>query len=190
MLLEVDFSVNETSTFTVVGSRTFRCFKKMETQDDNQKKTHQIKTHAQSIVNQPSDVSQLYSCHAWLTCENFLIVATQLGEVIVCDDNAEFHSTVKDAPIHVMKQQIAIECIAVYSRGFALGGENGHIFLYKYTNDNHSPFEFQAKYLIKSVGDLKENNRVTGICISPTQEDKLICALSTNTIHSIKLVKE
>jgi hypothetical protein len=165
---EIEFSHNDPNLFTVVGPRLFRCFRKLETIDENNKKTHHLKMSSQAILNVPADISQVYSCHAWLSCENYLIIATAIGELIVCDENADYLTQIKNSPARLFKAAFAIECIGIFNRGFVVGGQNATVYVYRYTNDDTDPFECVWSHSIKLSEDVKDNDtRVIGVCVAP-----------------------
>lgn len=49
-----------------------------------------MKTVCQQLNGCPSELTQNYTCHAWLTCENQMVMGTTSGELILCNENGEF----------------------------------------------------------------------------------------------------
>lgn len=77
-----------------------------------------------------------------------MAVCTENGDIIICDENAEFLNLLADSPNKKLNQPWKPECITSYSKGFIVGGENCTIFVYKSTNDNQNPFELVQKFCI------------------------------------------
>jgi hypothetical protein len=59
-----------------------------------------------------------------------LIVCTEVGEIIVCDDDGSYMAFVPDSPMNDFK----IEAIVSFSRGFIVAG-NGLIYAYEKSED-------------------------------------------------------
>ncbi|EGR29835.1 WD repeat protein [Ichthyophthirius multifiliis] len=191
---EVSISKKDCSLFTCIGKKVFKCFKKIDTVSDenNKKNKSTLKVQCQQLNGAPTELSQDYTCHTWLQKENsiFLVVCTANGEIILCDENAEFLQVLKDSPVNSQKQAFRIECISSFGKGFIIGAKDATIFVYKGTGCDINPFEEVQKITTFSqLGDLKEHY-ITGLSVSPISEEKLVCSLSTNSIYQIKLKKD
>lgn len=185
---EIAFNNNDASFVSCIGNKVFKCYKKIDTVDENNKKVHTMKPVCSSITNCPAELNTHYKCHTWLTCENFMALCTESGEIIICNENVEFMSCLPDSPIYLLKQTWKPECITTYTKGFIVGGENCMIFVYKQTNDNLNPFEVVNRITVTKRLEFKD--AVKGISITPHSEDKLVCSLSSQQIFQLKLKKE
>ncbi|EAS05472.2 WD40 domain protein (macronuclear) [Tetrahymena thermophila SB210] len=201
---EISINKNDTSFFSCIGRKVFKCFKKIDSveegdrqADDKQKGEKQkgekykatLKNHCTQLNGAPQELSQDYTCHTWLTCDNNLIVCTANGEIIVCNENAEFIEVLKQSPVFINKQSWRIECINTYSKGFIVGAKDSSIYVYRATNDDKNRYEEVNRVLFKQYSDLKDLY-VTGLSITPHSEDKIACSLSNNQIYSIKLKRD
>lgn len=62
--------------------------------------------------------------------KGFLIIGTEVGEILVCNDDGSFDTLVPDSPMNDFK----IEAIVSFSRGFIVAG-NGLIYAYEESDD-------------------------------------------------------
>lgn len=52
------------------------------------------------------------------------MVCTDKGEIIIGGKDGEFANYLKQSPCNLLKTSFHIECIAIYSKGFVVAGEN------------------------------------------------------------------
>lgn len=64
------------------------------------------------------------------------MVATENGELMVCETSGEYMAYIADSP-HGLK----VICIVPYSRGFLLGTEDGKIYTYERIEDPSNPYK-------------------------------------------------
>lgn len=145
ILAKVDFSVVdpnvlEPQTFqislhpvmglacVVTGTNTFQ-FMKVE---ENFRSFNVLKNE---LETGRSDISTAYTCHAWAKDTTQLVVATAVGDILVCSMNGEFIIQVPDSPSLRMQSGIRIETMVPYLRGLILAGDKGMIFPFEATSN-------------------------------------------------------
>lgn len=70
-----------------------------------------------------SDISTDYTCHCWAKDTTQLVVATAVGDILVCNMNGEFVIQVPDSPSLRVQDGIRIDTMVPYLRGLILAGE-------------------------------------------------------------------
>lgn len=88
------------------------------------------------INNSQRDNTTMYSCHTWMT-DGRLIVCTEVGEIIILEDDGEFVAFLPDSPMQ--EEEFKIECICPMQRGFIVAG-NGRIYVYEKQEDPQAPY--------------------------------------------------
>ncbi|CAD8112856.1 unnamed protein product [Paramecium primaurelia] len=178
--LEVAFQPNDATFITVIGKGIFKSYKMI--QNEGETKSYTLKQVAAQLQKAPADLSNNYCCHSWMIQHpDHLIVCTQLGEVFLCDENAEYVRYLKN-PYHQNKQPFLIEVIQAMQQGFAIGGDNSTIYIYSKEYENIQMLH------VKSISDIK--CQIKGISFTPISEDTIIVTLSSNLIYSLKLKTE
>jgi len=103
------------------------------------------------VNNKDRDITTRYSCHTWMS-DGPLILCTEVGEIIVLDDDGSYMSFVPDSPMNDFK----IEAIVSFSRGFIVAG-NGLIYAYEKSEDPRALYR-QITEPINVQMDSKDNN--------------------------------
>lgn len=125
------------------------------------------------INNKNVELTTSYSCHTWMT-DGRLIVCTEVGEIIILEDDGEFVAYLPDSPIS--EDQFKIEAITPMQRGGFLVAGNGRIYIYEKLDDPRAPYK-QACEPLDIVLDSKENSigsnsgqLVKSMCLSQTDD--------------------
>ena len=138
-MYEAAFNPNDISFITCLGNKVFRCYR---LQDNKLKLVHS------QINGISSEVSQEYTCHAWLTDGN-VIIGTATGELILLNNNCEFQTVLPESPFNDWR----VESITVYSKGFIVGGEGLKIFMYERDLEGDSHYKRIMKEIqVSKVG--------------------------------------
>ena len=122
------------------------------------------------INNKGLDLTTKYSCHTWMT-DGRLIVCTEVGEIIILEDDGEFVAYLPDSPIHE-EENFKIEAITPMQKvGFLVAGNN-RIFVYEKMDDSKIPYK-QACEPMDIVLDQKDkpinsqlDHLVKSMCLS------------------------
>lgn len=138
------------------------------------------------INNKDRDITTRYSCHTWMT-DGRLIVCTEVGEIIILEDDGEFVAFLQDSPMQ--EEDFKIEAICPMQRGFLVAG-NGRIYVYEKLDDPKAPYR-QICEPIDIVQDSKENflgnnnsQLVKSMCLSQT-EDHIYFITASNQIMKV-----
>jgi hypothetical protein len=81
------------------------------------------------MVGYPKEGSLNYVCHAWMQDTARIVVCTEAGDIMVCENSGEFYTYVE------RDERQKIRCIVPYSRGFVLGHSNGMFSAYERYDD-------------------------------------------------------
>ena len=87
-----------------------------------------ILTHEHSQINNLEEgrhISTNFTCHAWSKSTGMILVCTDNGEMILCQNNGAYKSYILQSP-----QGYSIDSIYPYERGFLLGVE-GSFYVYR-----------------------------------------------------------
>lgn len=134
---EVSFNPNDVSFISCVGKNIFKCFRFQAVEGDtNTAKGFTLRCLSNILVNAPAEISQHFTCHAWMNNVDHFVVATGNGELLVCDEQGDYQISLKNCPKSLFKNDIFIEVIMPTSKGFIVGGENAMIYIYNY-NGKH-----------------------------------------------------
>lgn len=79
--------------------------------------------------------------------------------------------------------------MTTYSKGFIIGCKDATVFVYRATGDPKNPYEEAQRFLFKAYSELKDLF-VAGLSIAPHSEDRIACALSNNSVYSLRLRKD
>ena len=132
---ELAFNPNDTSFISICGSKVFKTYRLAESTEDSANKTNVLKALSQQISGAPTDLSNNYSCHCWLTVDSKVVVGTEGGDLICLNNLCEFEEVLKNSPANLLKNNWNIHCITSYSKGFIIGGDFCQVFIYKYFED-------------------------------------------------------
>jgi hypothetical protein len=95
----------------VTGLNVFWCFRILE---------NGVLKANQTSLKKEAHVSNNYTAHLWLP-EGRLLVATDQGEIMLCEQNGEYKMLLPESPgegFHIM-------CMHPFSKGFICGGDQG-----------------------------------------------------------------
>ena len=108
------------------------CYKYFKLQDNGQllQRTNQL------TKKDPEKYSQNYTCHAWV--QEFLLVCTDRGEIMFCDQNADFKFMIVDSPGPSFSIQ---NILALKSEDFIIADSSGSFAYYEPTNEMRNPFK-------------------------------------------------
>ena len=105
------------------------------------------------INSKDRDISTKYSCHCWMP-DGRLIVCTEIGEVIILEDDGAFVAFLEDSPI-IQEDKFRIEVVIPMQRGFLVAG-NGKIYVYEKVDDSKAPYRMITEPLEVQL-DSKDN---------------------------------
>ena len=112
------------STMLVTGpNNTYNYLKHKRDPENNP-----ILTHEHSQINNLEagrNISTNFTCHNWSKSTGMILVCTDAGEMILCQNNGAYKAYILNTP-----QPSSIECIYSFSSGFLLGVE-GSLYVYK-----------------------------------------------------------
>ena len=83
-----------------------------------------------------------------------LIVCTEIGEVIILEDDGAFVAFLEDSPI-IQEDKFRIEVVIPMQRGFLVAG-NGKIYVYEKVDDSKAPYRMITEPLEVQL-DSKDN---------------------------------
>jgi cilia- and flagella-associated protein 57 len=83
-------------------------------------------------MHHPKEGSLNYVCHAWMQDTARIVVCTEAGDIMVCENSGEFYTYVE------RDERQKIKCIVPYNRGFVLGYSNGMFTAYERYEDSQS----------------------------------------------------
>ena len=113
----------------VTGTGTYR-YMKLE---ENFRSFREM--HSQLLPQGREDVSTNYTAHCWAKDKVQLIVTTAAGDLLVCAMSGEFLIYVPGSP-----QGFRVDAVAPYSRGLILAGEQGFIWPFEQTSNEHEVY--------------------------------------------------
>jgi hypothetical protein len=169
---KISFNMFEQKEFKLVvtGPNVYKYYKL--TQDFNDFQVD----HTQ-VNNSDRPISKTYSCHAWMQDTGRLIVCTEQGEIMLMEANGEFLAFITESPM----DNFNIRCIAPFSRGFLIAGDNGTIHTYERVEDPKFPYKRSKRPLTINL----DQNQI-GMAIAPitsialTQTEDLIFLVTEN----------
>lgn len=68
------------------------------------------------------DLTKSFTCHAWMSDTARLVVCTERGEILLCENSGEFYSFIE---YDDRQRDHKIKCIVPYNRGFVIGWSSG-----------------------------------------------------------------
>lgn len=77
------------------------------------------------------------------------MVCTANGEIILCDENADFMQVLRHSPVNLNKQSWRIECMCIFSGGFIIGCKDSTVYVYSATGDPKNPYDESNRFLFK-----------------------------------------
>ena len=72
-----------------------------------------------------------FACHAWMQDTARLIVCTDKGEILVCENSGEYYTFVEKV------DSARIKCVTPYNRSFIIGWSNGMFTFYERYEDQN-----------------------------------------------------
>ncbi len=164
---ELAFNPNDTSFISICGFKVFKTYRLTENTEDSTNKTNILKPLNQQIAGTPTDLSNNYSCHCWLTVDSKIIVGTEGGEIICLNNFGEFEEVLKNSPASLLKNNWNIHCITPFSKGFILGGESCMVFIYKYFEDMDGMKKWEVTHQMQvKIFILEMLNKILGKTIN------------------------
>lgn len=163
----------------VTGLNTFKYYKI----EDNE-----FQASLTQITNKDREITTKYSCHAWMG-DGRLVVCTEVGEIIVLEDDGEFVAYLPDSPAN--DEDFKIEAItAMQNKGFIISG-NGRFYIYEKNDDERQPYRLAVEPM-DFVMDTKENSygsggdsqMITSMCLS-FQEDVIYFISKSNQLMKV-----
>jgi hypothetical protein len=124
---QVSFSNVDSNNILVTGDKTYKFFTIKES----------ILSLSNKALNkkETSSLSDNYTSHIWLPLGRIL-VGTNLGQIIFCDQFGEYKKTIADNP----NEGFYIEKFLIYSKGFIIGGDKGQMRVYNNTGEPNNPY--------------------------------------------------
>ena len=107
---QVSFCAMNDGSVVVTGPDMFRYYRIEE---------EQLQASLTRINNKDTDITTRYSCHTWMH-DGRLIVCTELGEIIILEDDGEYVAFLPDSPIQ--EEDFKIECVSPMKNGFVVAG--------------------------------------------------------------------
>jgi cilia- and flagella-associated protein 57 len=164
---ELAFNPNDTSFISICGFKVFKTYRLTENTEDSTNKTNILKPLNQQIAGTPTDLSNNYSCHCWLTVDSKIIVGTEGGEIICLNNFGEFEEVLKNSPASLLKNNWNVHCITPFSKGFILGGESCMVFIYKYFEDMDGMKKWEVTHQMQvKIFILEMLNKILGKTIN------------------------
>ena len=156
------FNPSDPTVFTFCGDGIFKSFRIQE---------NGVKVIPNGLSKREN---QNYKCHAWLP-EDRLVVGTAGGDVIILE-GGEVKGAIEGLP-----DDLAVECIDSYSKGFVVAGAGGLLALIERSEAEKEGFR-RTK-----IFNIRDNPvRIISIAVSPSEES-LVCSLETNQLFSFNL---
>jgi len=129
----------------VTGNNVYKYFKIQDGQ--------QLKTDKREMQKKDAQISNHYTCHAWLP-EGRIIVCTDQGELLLLESSGDFKKMLPESP----GAETQIECIVTYQKGFFIGTDTGQIIIYERSEDPNNPYHRLPTTLAASAGEASGKN--------------------------------
>lgn len=124
------------------------------------------------------------TCHAWMQDTARLVICTEKGEIIVCENSGEFYTFVD------RDDSQKIKCIVPYNRGFLVGWSNNLITTYERFEDPYSGVSSYRRFQKHSINldnpYQLTNYPVTSMALTST-EDQLFFITENNQLLRLGL---
>ena len=136
--------------------------------------------------------SQKYSAMKWLRRDNLLVTVLEGGQVTVYNSSGEVRAQLSQ------KQDFQPTSLAASETGFFLAGTKSNILQYRvslaHENEEHVSIEELQRLVLNTSGlnpsqqsEFREYYDILDLSLSPIKEEKLILALSNNSIYTLKI---
>lgn len=176
---QVTFCAMNDSSIVVTGPDTFKYYRFED---------EELQASLTQINKKDADITTRYSCHTWMH-DGRLIVCTEVGEIIVLEDDGEYVAFLQDSPSQ--EDEFKIECISPMKNGFIVAG-NGRIYIYEKMEDSHAPYK-QLTDPLDVVLDSKETSfgntgakLLTSMCLNQT-EDHIFMNTASNQMMKVEV---
>jgi len=160
-IFKCTFNPFDTNSVVLTGSNVYKYYKIKDFTDF-------IADHTQ-LNNKDRQISTHYSCHTWMQDTGRLVVATENGEIMLCETSGEFMAYINESPGEGYK----IQTIVAFSRGFIVGCENGYMIAYERVEDPKNPYRrikvVEAK-LDPSISYQLINFPITSMALTSTED--------------------
>ena len=175
---EVSINPQDPSLVCVVGDEIFKFLRMQE---------GVFKPIPNQLAKLRESQSQNYVTHAWLTQADHerLVVCTEAGDILLFDNNGEYKMVLPCSPA----DQKSCMCVAAFSKGFVIGGDNSMIRVFERSDDPKEVFR-KAKEAIAVVGKRADPTdiQVCGVSVTPCSgEEVLGLVLSSSQLYSMSL---
>lgn len=108
-------------------------------------------------------ISNNYTCHAWSQSTGHILVCTDGGEMIICENNGVYKAFVLQAKIGP-----SIDAVVSLDNGF-LVAQGAYFSIYRTSRvDERSPLELQGQILMQIVNEpqhMHQNNTIESMCL-------------------------
>ena len=138
------------ASILVLGHNCFKNYKMMDAGNF-------VLRNAQLTKKDPHMYSLNYTCHAWVS--DYLLVCTDRGEILFCDQNCDFKFMLIDSPVNALQKPFKIQNIlALKGDDFIIANDKGDFCHYEATGELRNPFKMFKGNLPVAV-DMDENAR-------------------------------
>lgn len=104
---------------------------------DESKQTQLVPTHTQiNSIEEGRNFSQNYTCHAWSEETTEILVCTDEGEMLICNNDGDYRAFILDSP-----QGTCIKSVIGFSSGFLVAIENAFLVYRSFKGDERMPFQ-------------------------------------------------
>ena len=89
--------------------------------------------------SQPVADSTNFTCHAWMSDTARIVICSERGDIILCENSGEFYAFVEQ-----VKQ--GVKCIVPFTRGFVVGWSTGLFTCYERYDDPQTTQSYYRRF--------------------------------------------
>ncbi len=180
MPFQCSFNPFDPNAVIVTGPSTYKYLKIQDTEfviDHSQ-----LNNLDYGHMHHPKEGSLNYVCHAWMTDTARIVVCTEAGDIMVCENSGEFYTYVE------RDERQKIKAIVPYGKGFVLGYGNGVFTAYERYEDGQSGIATYRRF--KEVfTSLEQPYQLTNFPVSSmvltTTEDQIYFITENNQLLKV-----